>query len=194
MSKFDNLVCTIFCSSVACNKYWFLLKKKFIYRLIPASSIRKPHVFKKWCAAGGRLVVRVWNEERWKKEYIQACTSWDCNLNMTCAAYVVFNVEEDDKDLLNHDATKREFIALIKILDENNDPATYTIKENLIRAISYGEQIIMTEINLRTKNGALITFHCCKTWFCKCCEIFNFKRSRKRTFYKWISYTAFLSS
>jgi len=53
----------------------------------------------------------------------------------------------------NYDATKREFIALIKILDENNDPAACTMKENLIKAIGDREQIIITEINLRTKNG-----------------------------------------
>merc|ERR1711925_65414 len=46
-----------------------------------------------------------------------------------------------------------EFKALIKIFDENNDPATTRIKKNLIAAINYGEQTDMPEINLRTKNG-----------------------------------------
>ena len=46
-----------------------------------------------------------------------------------------------------------EFEDLIKILGENNDPITSTIKESLIAAKNYREQTIMTEINLFTQNG-----------------------------------------
>jgi ankyrin repeat protein len=46
-----------------------------------------------------------------------------------------------------------ELEALTKVFDENEDPATTTIKENLIAAINYEEPEIMTEINLRTRNG-----------------------------------------
>merc|ERR1711925_1084 len=49
-----------------------------------------------------------------------------------------------------------EFKALIKIFDENNDPATTRIKKNLIASINYGEQTEMPEINLQTKNGESI--------------------------------------
>merc|ERR1712034_60282 len=58
------------------------------------------------------------------------------------------------KTLLDVDVEMQaEFEALIKILDENNDPITPTIKQNLITAINSTEQTIMTEINLRTQNG-----------------------------------------
>merc|ERR1711925_42230 len=50
-------------------------------------------------------------------------------------------------------AMQEEFEALTKILDQNNDPSTNTIKENLIAAINYGEQTTMPEINLQTENG-----------------------------------------
>merc|ERR1711925_57461 len=54
----------------------------------------------------------------------------------------------------NYDqAMQAEFESLIKILDANNDPTTQTIKESLIAAQNYGEQTIMTEINLCTQNG-----------------------------------------
>merc|ERR1712034_224957 len=61
--------------------------------------------------------------------------------------------ETNYKTLRDYDAIKTEFEDLIKILAEDNDPSTNTIKENLIATINYGEQTIMPEINLRTKNG-----------------------------------------
>merc|ERR1712034_264991 len=61
--------------------------------------------------------------------------------------------QESPKALLNYDAIKAECKDLIKILDKNNDLTTLIIKENLISAVNYGEQTIITEINLRTKNG-----------------------------------------
>merc|ERR1712034_43503 len=57
------------------------------------------------------------------------------------------------KTLPDHDPIKAELQRLIKILDEKNDPTTNTIKENLIAVINCEEQIMMTEINLRTNNG-----------------------------------------
>jgi len=60
---------------------------------------------------------------------------------------------KNGKTLIYYDAIKAECKDLIKILDENHDPTTLAIKENLIAVINYGEQTIMTEINLRTKNG-----------------------------------------
>ena len=55
--------------------------------------------------------------------------------------------------MIYYDAIKAECKDLIKILDENNNLTTLIIKENLISAVNYGEQTIITEINLRTKNG-----------------------------------------
>jgi len=53
------------------------------------------------------------------------------------------------------DAVNKELEKLIKILDENSDPAAAcTIKNNLITALNYPEQsILMADINLRTKNN-----------------------------------------
>jgi len=60
---------------------------------------------------------------------------------------------EDGIALPDYGAAKKECEILVKILDENSDPVACLIKENLIAFINYGEQTIMTEINLRTKNG-----------------------------------------
>merc|ERR1712034_268770 len=62
--------------------------------------------------------------------------------------------QEECKILLNDGAIQAEFEDLIKILDENDDPAALTIRETIIAAIRYGKETKMTEnINLQTKNG-----------------------------------------
>ena len=48
---------------------------------------------------------------------------------------------------------QEEFANLIDILDTNNDLHAATISKDLLQAINYGEQAIMTQINLCTKNG-----------------------------------------
>ena len=62
------------------------------------------------------------------------------------------------------DAIQSEFEALIKILDESNDPTTPTIKENLIAAINYGEQAIKKLLNGDVQhnfpNSAIISYGC----------------------------------
>jgi ankyrin repeat protein len=68
---------------------------------------------------------------------------------------LISNFEKDKKVLADYDAVNKELEKLIKILDENSDPAAAcTIKKNLITALNYPEQsILMTDINLRTKNN-----------------------------------------
>merc|ERR1712034_136614 len=88
------------------------------------------------------------------KRVNQLCEEFEVSLqNPAISAIPNQKHEKNCKTLLNFDAIREEFEDLIKILDENNDPTTYVIKENLVAAINYKEQIIMKEINLRTENG-----------------------------------------
>merc|ERR1712034_34703 len=55
---------------------------------------------------------------------------------------------------IGYDAVlQAELEDLIKILDENDDPTTHTIKENFIAAVNYKDQTTIPEINFHTKNG-----------------------------------------
>merc|ERR1711925_56383 len=75
-----------------------------------------------------------------------------------------------------------EFKALIKIFDENNDPATTRIKKNLIAAINYGEQTDMPEINLQTKNGESILSIAAKYGFSNAVKFLISKGAEKEHF------------
>jgi len=90
--------------------------------------------------------------------------------------------QQHQKSLPNYDDIQAEFEGLIKILDENNDPITPTIKENLIEAFNYGEQAIMTEINLRTKNGESALSIAAKHGFLNCVKFLILKGANKEHF------------
>merc|ERR1711925_32351 len=75
-----------------------------------------------------------------------------------------------------------EFEAIIKIFDENNDPATTSIKKNLIAAINYGEQTEMPEINLQTKNGESVLSIAAKYGFSNAVKFLISKGAEKEHF------------
>jgi len=83
---------------------------------------------------------------------------------------------------LDYDALQAEFEDLIKILDENNDPITPTIKQNLITTINYTEQTIMIEINLRTQNGESVLFIAAKHGFANAVKFLISKGADKEHF------------
>merc|ERR1712034_119105 len=86
------------------------------------------------------------------------------------------------KASLDYDAMQTEFKALIKIFDENSDPATTSIKKNLIAAINYGEQTEMPEINLQTKNGESILSIAAKYGFSNAVKFLISKGAEKEHF------------
>jgi len=85
------------------------------------------------------------------------------------------------KPLLDYDHMRAEFEDLIKILDKNNDPAS-TIQKNLFAAINYGEQAIMTEINLRTTNGESALSLAAKHGFSNAVKFLILKGAEKQNF------------
>ena len=75
-----------------------------------------------------------------------------------------------------------EFTSLIKILDENNDPAAHTIKEDIIAARNNTEQTIMTKINLCTQNGESALSIAAKNGFSNAVKFFISKGAEKQHF------------
>ena len=75
-----------------------------------------------------------------------------------------------------------ELEALTKVFDENEDPATTTIKENLIAAINYEQPEIMPEINLRTRNGESALSMAAKHGFSNAVKFFISKGANKEHF------------
>jgi len=64
------------------------------------------------------------------------------------------NEKKECQTLRDYDETQKEIDEFIKILDENNNPDTRTIKEILVAAIThYDKKITKTKINFQTKSG-----------------------------------------
>merc|ERR1712034_211828 len=88
------------------------------------------------------------------KKVNQLCEEFEIPLqNPEISAIPNLQYQKNCKIVLDSDVIQAEFQDFIKILDENNDPTTNIIKENMIATMSYGETTTLTDINLQTENG-----------------------------------------
>jgi len=139
---------------------------------------------KKWCA---QLILKgekqkfggSFNDELdAAKKVNQLCEEFSIpQQNPTITA--VCNFEET---ILDYNAMQAEFEGLIKILDENYDPTTFSINENLKAVINNGGKEIMPEINLRTKNGESALSIAAKYGFSNAVKFFISKGADKEHF------------
>merc|ERR1712034_212713 len=92
------------------------------------------------------------NEMDAAKRVNQLCEEMGISLqNPEISAVPTQQYQKDcETNILDYGALQAEFEDLIKILDENNDCASITMKETLIAAMRYEKETRIIEINLQT--------------------------------------------